>query len=267
MTCPICLENIDKEEQVLLNCNHKFHFDCFQKWIEHNISCPYCRKDLKVITNIYEKPKNSINYKFKKKTKCKNVILDGETIYDSYQQLINQCPIGFLQYDGNIEPIYKLNDKYISYYLRQIILWNKIDHEKIYKYTTDCGYTIYHSTQEIYTNLNNHTLHLMYNWIYDLMVNLSETYLFSYTIDMNTILLDLCVNNIKKQQFSLNKFQTSIIVSIYIILNEQKIYNHPTNDLTIDKLIDYTDNTSLRDDFMKYLKFQSNFVKKNIKIL
>jgi len=99
------------------------------------------------------------------------------------------------------------------------------------------------------------------------MLDLSQTYLFSYTLDMNTILLDLCVNNIKNHQLSNDKFQTCIIVSVYIILNGQKIYNHPTSELTIDKLIDYTDNSSLRENFMKFLDFQSKYVKKNIKIL
>lgn len=267
MTCPICFDDIEKEEQVLLKCGHKFHSECFQEWIKNSLTCPYCRSQLKIITNLFENTKNSVNYEYKKKTKCKNVILDGEIIYDSYQQLINRCPIGFLEYNNSIEPIYKLNDKYISYYLRQIILWNKIDHESIYTYTTDCGHKIYHSSQEICKNLNISTLLIMYNWIYELMVDLSQTYLFSYTVDINTILLDLCINNIKKQQLSVSKFQTCIIVSVYIILNEQKIYNHPTCKLTIDKLIDYTDNSSLREDFMKMLNFQSNYVKKNIKIL
>ena len=267
MTCPICFDDIEKEEQVLLTCGHKFHSECFQEWAKNSLTCPYCRNKVKIITNLFGKSPNSINYEYKKKTKCKNVILDGEIIYDSYQQLINRCPIGFLEYNNTIEPIYKLNDKYISFYLRQIILWNKIDHKCIYTYNTDCGHIIYHSSQEIFRNLNNSTLLIMYNWIYELMVDLSQAYLFSYTVDMNSIILDLCVNNIKNHQLSHDKFQTCIIVSVYIILNGQKIYHHPTSELTIDKLIDYTDNSSSKEDFMKFLDFQSKYVKKNIKTL
>lgn len=266
MTCPICLEDIEKEEQVL-NCGHKFHYKCFDTWIKNSLSCPYCRKNLKIITNLIETPIDSLNYQFKKKTKCKTVVLDSEPIYDSYQQLINQSPVGFLQYNETIEPVYKINNKYISYYFRQIILWNNIDYQKIYNYNTDCNHKIYHTTQDICKGLNNYNFNLMYDWIYNMMLEVSEKYCFTYTVDMNSILLDLCVNNIKRKYILTDKFQTIIIVSIYIILNEHKIYNHSTSNLTIDKLIEYTDNSSSKEDFMKFLDFQSNFIKKNIKIL
>ncbi len=43
-TCSICKElYTENEEIVLLGCNHKFHYNCINKWINDNISCPLCR--------------------------------------------------------------------------------------------------------------------------------------------------------------------------------------------------------------------------------
>ena len=46
-----------------------------------------------------------------------------------------------------------------------------------------------------------------------------------------------------------------------------KKYIITLSELTTDKLIDYTDNSSSKEDFMKFLDFQSKYVKKNIKTL
>ncbi|MBV6486004.1 MAG: hypothetical protein KFKLKKLM_02633 [Flavobacteriales bacterium] len=69
--CSICLEEIlDNTSKVILQCNHKYHFNCFLKYIDSiddydsdevestdtsldkYISCPYCRKDIKDIDPI-----------------------------------------------------------------------------------------------------------------------------------------------------------------------------------------------------------------------
>jgi len=44
--CPICLENIEKKEIVVTNCNHFFHKKClFESLIEIN-RCPICRSTI-----------------------------------------------------------------------------------------------------------------------------------------------------------------------------------------------------------------------------
>ena len=270
MSCPICLDTLESNDIVNISCGHNFHQSCIEKWINTNLSCPYCRKDLYVITNINKYCVESINYEFKKKTKNKIITINNEIIYDSYYQLINQCPNGFLQSNNNIFPMYLIqtdNKYYISYYLRQIILWNRIDESEIVCFDDDFGRTIYHTTQNISNQLNNKNCNLMYDWIHEIMNCLSNTYMFCFTVDMNSIILDLCVNTIKKLRLPKEKFQTAIIVSIYQILQEQKIYNYPTENLTIDVLIDYTDNTSNLEDFNKYMLFQNKYIHKNIKIL
>ncbi len=270
MTCPICLDALETSDIINISCGHSFHKNCIEEWLDYNITCPYCRHNLTIITNINKFIIKPINYEFKKKSKNKNLKIGGETIYDSYYQLINQSPNGFLQGYESILPIYLVQTTkkyYISYYLRQIILWNKIEHEQIYCFNDDFGRTIYHSKQHIYSGLNDTNLDLIYNWIYELMNSLSNIYMFTFTIDMNSILIDLCVNTIKNLRLPIHKFQTTAIVSVYQILKEQKIYNHPTSNLTINILIDYTDNSSKLEDFNKYMIFQNKFINKNIKIL
>ena len=43
MTCSICLSDIF-ENKIILICDHEFHFNCLNEWINRNNSCPLCRK-------------------------------------------------------------------------------------------------------------------------------------------------------------------------------------------------------------------------------
>lgn len=48
-TCPICLDNSHKSKIVLKECKHKFHSDCFLKYVissDDKKKCPYCRHSL-----------------------------------------------------------------------------------------------------------------------------------------------------------------------------------------------------------------------------
>ena len=41
--CPICLEELTEETIKKLDCNHSFHINCIDIWIETKRSCPICR--------------------------------------------------------------------------------------------------------------------------------------------------------------------------------------------------------------------------------
>ena len=46
--CSICLKSFIFNDIIReLDCNHKFHILCIDKWFEKNISCPNCRYNLK----------------------------------------------------------------------------------------------------------------------------------------------------------------------------------------------------------------------------
>lgn len=43
--CSICLDK-NNNSFITTKCNHKFHEDCFYKWMEINSSCPICREKI-----------------------------------------------------------------------------------------------------------------------------------------------------------------------------------------------------------------------------
>ncbi|XP_045813276.1 RING finger protein 24 [Trifolium pratense] len=54
-TCAVCLNKLKMEDEVreLMNCDHVFHRECIDKWLEHgyenenhNQTCPLCRAPL-----------------------------------------------------------------------------------------------------------------------------------------------------------------------------------------------------------------------------
>ena len=44
--CSICLDNIDNNLKQT-QCNHYFHKECLNKWLNNNNTCPNCREELK----------------------------------------------------------------------------------------------------------------------------------------------------------------------------------------------------------------------------
>ena len=46
-TCSVCLDEF-KDEDVLvkLNCEHIFHKDCLEPWLNNNRNCPLCRQNI-----------------------------------------------------------------------------------------------------------------------------------------------------------------------------------------------------------------------------
>ena len=51
MECSICLEDIDSDNLKLSRCNHTFHKDCINQWINNfHWRCPMCRQQMAEIT-------------------------------------------------------------------------------------------------------------------------------------------------------------------------------------------------------------------------
>ena len=53
--CVICLKNLDMNDGVLTPCNHRYHSECFFKWIFKKRTCPLCRKELIAKPDIEER--------------------------------------------------------------------------------------------------------------------------------------------------------------------------------------------------------------------
>ena len=47
--CPICITEVTcSDSKVTIRpCNHVFHEDCLDEWVEHNDTCPVCRDTIK----------------------------------------------------------------------------------------------------------------------------------------------------------------------------------------------------------------------------
>lgn len=43
--CPICMNNLDKNNIIIGCCNKSLHIECFMKCILLNNLCPFCRKE------------------------------------------------------------------------------------------------------------------------------------------------------------------------------------------------------------------------------
>jgi len=48
--CPICIEQLNRDDLQFINCGHFFHKECIKKWVNsetdnHN-KCPNCRKTI-----------------------------------------------------------------------------------------------------------------------------------------------------------------------------------------------------------------------------
>lgn len=46
MNCSICMDPIGSDMIPVLECNHRFHINCIQKWVRFNSSCPVCRHSI-----------------------------------------------------------------------------------------------------------------------------------------------------------------------------------------------------------------------------
>ena len=43
--CAICLETFEEDENIIqLNCNHIFHLQCIDDWLQIQENCPVCRR-------------------------------------------------------------------------------------------------------------------------------------------------------------------------------------------------------------------------------
>ena len=139
--CSICLNTFDNEISIL-DCGHKFHTSCIERWSQIKPTCPLCRKFIYSQLNI-------------KARKHKNVFIKYDiTCYDNYIKIkkynldifINEKIIDYkkirriiykkffsIVYNENGRTSNKINDKHLNFKIidsENIILFNYLK-EKI----------------------------------------------------------------------------------------------------------------------------------------
>jgi hypothetical protein len=275
-TCSICLET-DTKETHTTNCGHIFHKSCISTWLKEKNSCPMCRKEQIIMYMIHSIniTKENPDYKITQSHEVgeQELYLDETTFKCAYEQLLNQVPQGWVNIDSGeesspIAPVYILEEEgrevFIDYYFRQLLLFNEgeIDTTKIVeKRGIDTVY--YTSTQNLNRNGKNITpkeYSIMVEWIYEVMCTLKIEYSFSYKSSMNSILLDLVTMTIMELEMAKRStYQTAIIAAIYITINF-----YEKKEVSREKLIWYTDNSSEMSVLNNFIHFQDIKVENNI---
>ena len=49
--CTVCIDSFEPEQRILiLACQHKFHYECVDAWMERSFTCPRCTQKMMWIT-------------------------------------------------------------------------------------------------------------------------------------------------------------------------------------------------------------------------
>lgn len=47
-SCAICMCDFEEEDDLsVLDCSHRYHEGCIQKWLEKRTTCPICKRDIR----------------------------------------------------------------------------------------------------------------------------------------------------------------------------------------------------------------------------
>jgi len=52
--CSICWGKVEENTKITTQCNHVFHKNCLNKWLNKQQTCPYCRQECLYIPVYYE---------------------------------------------------------------------------------------------------------------------------------------------------------------------------------------------------------------------
>lgn len=256
--CSICLEEISDTDNIITKCCKQiFHTHCYNKWLKINSNCPLCRsvefintifiKYIELLKNNHYEVKSFFN---------NNTFLENNISY-----LYNQVPQAWLDFSKNnsLTPIYILNKKnggktFITFYLRQLILRENVDISKIiYKYDDDSK--LYLSSNQKFNSctMSRDIMNILTNWLYELLMELKNIYNFTYLKSLNSLILDLTIGYIVKNNLKdCNKYQQILIISVYNVIKFYHIndiinINNYLNEINFDelkkKLIWFTDNS------------------------
>ena len=269
MTCSICLEDIVIDSNIThcYHCNNKFHKKCIIKWTNLHENCPLCRQKLNVFKYFNYCDNNRYVIKFNKLDN--DIILNDNIILNPKLQLICQMPKCWKTSEiisANKLPYYELlnvNDTkiYVDSYLRQIILNENIDIQKLNILKNINNYLILKTNQTL-EYITSKFYYIMIDWIYELILEIKKIFYFPTCICKHTLIIDLTLILIKNLKLNQKQFQTAIIASfhiVYLMLDK--------NEITKDFLIYITDNSSCINLLNIYIYYLEYYINNNIIII
>lgn len=234
-SCGICLEPIEEDKLFKLNCGHKFHHDCIDKWTQEKISCPYCRE---IVTfPVIKSIRQEINFIYKFKPpyrKRKTVMIEGVPVSGIYTDLLNQspCHFGYNTYyylgkkaDCEIAcPIFTLTmggkEYFITLYLRLFLIhFNKSTNLKLVKRLAIGRKLFFDTTKPCTKLLNAQTFQHVYNFIYGILEHILNNYNIVHDPLIITALFDIFMVCLKKFRINDNNemFQLALTCVKYIV--------------------------------------------------
>lgn len=266
--CSICLNPFDYNI-TSTHCNHKFHEECLKKWYKISKSCPLCRSSQYVYNILIQYIYKNIN----KHYIIKDLFFKNNKSF-IIKRLINQPPQAWLNFYGNNSflPLYTLRikkrNKFISYYTRQLMLWEKVYKEYLV-YLRDDNDILYISSEQPFKNclLNKGIVQILTEWLFELLHGLKNIYNIIYHITWNTFILDFTIAYIVKSKLTnTSKYQLILITCVYNCLKfyiENKIikFENFCEENLKDKLIWFTNNSCKWDEELEkniYKMIKSN---------
>tara|TARA_Y200000002_G_scaffold382818_1_gene401476 strand:+ start:661 stop:1587 length:927 start_codon:yes stop_codon:yes gene_type:complete len=233
--CSICLNKIENDVYKT-TCNHTFHRKCYEQWLNYNVKCPLCRSnnefkklnhtmEMTLIDKYLTIPERSfqlnLGYQHLKFT-C-----------EDFTKLFKSSPV--LWSENNtlteknliLEPVYKLGNIYLSYYLRNTILFgcnseindiitsNIIYEDNILLYL-DCNNDKYNKG-----TVNKKTCEILFSWIHEVMMVLKNTRDLMYFNIMNTEILNIMFTYIHYNSIERKEYQKLACVAMYLVHNKK----------------------------------------------
>lgn len=215
--CSICLNPLEYDV-ISTHCNHKFHEECLKEWSKINKSCPLCRSTDYMYNILIQHI-----FKYKNKHYIINDSFFKNTKFLKNKRLVNQPPQAWLDVynTDSLLPLYilriKKKNKFISYYTRQLMLWEKVNNQSLV-YLKDDNDVLYISSEQSFKNclLNKRIVGILTDWLFELLHEIKNIYNIIYLTTWNTFILDFTIAYIVKNKLSnTQKYQLILITCVY----------------------------------------------------
>ena len=268
--CSICLENIVPDSKVL-QCNHKFHKICINKWLDHCIylNCPLCRTDIEcnfIFNHTYNQNKlykiinfdntnKFVNYQYFKN--INNNLINEEQIPKSWNRIYDIEN----NYNDILTPVYFLDNLKLTFYARLFILFSKSENIKLEKYNSINDIVYYDTDEYILNNISKKQIYLLFDWAYDVLMQFKNKINIKYYSVSNSFIFDLFFITIKKLNITeTHKYQAIVMMAI---LNSI-VYLEKIKNITFEEINYFTEYSYTKEELSDIINFQESYIKNNI---